>query len=499
MQDEIRSLLQFVLDLLRDYGLDDFYLELSTRNPEKSIGSDEDWERATDALREAAEASRAGAGARPGRRRVLRAEDQRAGQGRDRPHLADVDDPGRPHAARPVRARVHRRRRLPAAPGDDPPRAVRVDRAVLRRAHRALRRRVPGLARAGPGRSPSRSPDDQVELRRGRRGGAAQRTGVRVEVDAGDDRMQKKIRTHTLQKVPFLLLAGARDAEAGAVSFRFRDGTQRNGVPVDEAVAELVGWVRRRENTSPTADVPAPVARRRRPDRRVVDGAERAPRMRDLGRCGAPDGAEAWTSRCSSCATASARRTASAALDAAPARLHQSATSEAEQGCPFCRIPTLPDDDGLVVARGATVYAVLNLHPYNPGHLMVRALPARGGAGGPRRRRVGGADDRHPHRAAGAAGGRPRRTRSTSGLNLGAVAGGSLADHLHQHVVPRWGGDANFIAVIGQTKVIPQLLSETRALLADGLAGAARTRRTRRRARATGVTEPPVRARPAQR
>ena len=79
--------------------------------------------------------------------------------------------------------------------------------------------------------------------------------GVRVEVDAGDDRMQKKIRTHTLQKVPFLLLAGARDAEAGAVSFRFRDGSQLNGVPVESAVATLVDWVRRRENTSPDAEV----------------------------------------------------------------------------------------------------------------------------------------------------------------------------------------------------------------------------------------------------
>jgi len=78
---------------------------------------------------------------------------------------------------------------------------------------------------------------------------------VRVDVDAGDDRMQKKIRTHTLAKVPFLLLAGARDAEAGAVSFRFRDGTQRNGVPVESAVATLVDWVRRRENASPSAEL----------------------------------------------------------------------------------------------------------------------------------------------------------------------------------------------------------------------------------------------------
>jgi threonyl-tRNA synthetase len=77
---------------------------------------------------------------------------------------------------------------------------------------------------------------------------------IRVEVDTSDDRMQKKIRTHTLAKVPFLLLVGARDAEAGAVSFRFRDGTQRNGVPVAEAVELIAGWIGRRDNTSPTAE-----------------------------------------------------------------------------------------------------------------------------------------------------------------------------------------------------------------------------------------------------
>ena len=79
--------------------------------------------------------------------------------------------------------------------------------------------------------------------------------GVRVEVDAGDDRMQKKIRTHTLAKVPFMLLAGARDIEAGAVSFRFRDGTQRNGVPVAEATATIVDWIANRNNASPTAEL----------------------------------------------------------------------------------------------------------------------------------------------------------------------------------------------------------------------------------------------------
>ena len=94
MPDELKSLLRFVLDLLRDYGLDDFYLELSTRNPEKSVGTDENWEKATEALRQAAERVRPGAGAGPGRRGVLRPEDQRAGQGRDRADLADVHHPG---------------------------------------------------------------------------------------------------------------------------------------------------------------------------------------------------------------------------------------------------------------------------------------------------------------------------------------------------------------------------------------------------------------------
>jgi threonyl-tRNA synthetase len=87
--------------------------------------------------------------------------------------------------------------------------------------------------------------------------------GIRAEADHSDDRMQKKIRTHTTQKVPFLLLAGAKDVEAGAVSFRFRDGSQINGVPVPDAVDAIVDWVRRRVNASPTAEnlpVRAPIA-----------------------------------------------------------------------------------------------------------------------------------------------------------------------------------------------------------------------------------------------
>lgn len=135
-------------------------------------------------------------------------------------------------------------------------------------------------------------------------------------------------------------------------------------------------------------------------------------------------------------------------------------------GCPFCRIPTLDDREGLVLARGETVYAVLNLHPYNPGHLMV--VPYR---------HVAGLEDltddetvelmTFTRRAVAAVRSVSSPPGFNIGLNLGAVAGGSLADHLHQHVVPRWGGDANFITVLAGTKVIPQLLAETRDLVAD--------------------------------
>ena len=140
--------------------------------------------------------------------------------------------------------------------------------------------------------------------------------------------------------------------------------------------------------------------------------------------------------------------------------------STAEGGCPFCRIPTLDDRTGLVLARGETVYAVLNLHPYNPGHLMV--VPYR---------HVAGLDELTADETVELMGFTRRAVdavRAASsphgfnvGLNLGHVAGGSLADHLHQHVVPRWGGDANFITVLAGTKVIPQLLADTRDLIAD--------------------------------
>lgn len=132
---------------------------------------------------------------------------------------------------------------------------------------------------------------------------------------------------------------------------------------------------------------------------------------------------------------------------------------------PFTDIPAMSDEDGLMVARGELVYAVLNLYPYNPGHLMV--VPYR---------RVSELEDLDEAESAELMAFTQKAIRVIKavsrphgfnvGLNLGVSAGGSLAEHLHMHVVPRWGGDANFITIIGGAKVIPQLLSQTRELLA---------------------------------
>jgi ATP adenylyltransferase len=142
------------------------------------------------------------------------------------------------------------------------------------------------------------------------------------------------------------------------------------------------------------------------------------------------------------------------------------AGTAAGDGCPFCEIPKLSDEDGLIIFRGATVYAVLNLYPYNSGHLMV--VPYRHVAD------YTDLDDAETGELAEFTKRAVQALRKASGaqgfnvgMNLGHVAGAGIAAHLHQHVVPRWGGDTNFMPVVGRTKVLPQLLRETRELLAD--------------------------------
>ena len=133
--------------------------------------------------------------------------------------------------------------------------------------------------------------------------------------------------------------------------------------------------------------------------------------------------------------------------------------------CPFCRVPSLPDDEGLVLHRGETAYAVLNLYPYSPGHLMVCPY-----------RHIADYTETTDEETAEIAAMTKRAmtvVRSVShaggfniGMNQGHIAGAGIAAHLHQHVVPRWPGDQNFMPIIGRTKTLPELLSDTHDLLA---------------------------------
>ena len=139
--------------------------------------------------------------------------------------------------------------------------------------------------------------------------------------------------------------------------------------------------------------------------------------------------------------------------------------TQAGDDCPFCRVPGLPDDEALIVYRGELCFVVLNLYPYNPGHMLIcpyrhiadyteltdpevtefsrltqQAMTAMRSVAGPQGFNIG--------------------------MNQGSIGGAGIAGHLHQHVVPRWGGDTNFLTVVGGTKTMPTLLEETRELLA---------------------------------
>jgi ATP adenylyltransferase len=140
--------------------------------------------------------------------------------------------------------------------------------------------------------------------------------------------------------------------------------------------------------------------------------------------------------------------------------------SDPAESCPFCRAPALPDEEGLVVARGELAFTVLNLYPYNSGHVMVcpyrhvadytdLTVSETAEVAAQTKQAIGAL------RAASGAHG------FNVGMNLGGVAGAGIAGHLHQHIVPRWGGDTNFMPVVGRTKVLPELLADTRKLLAE--------------------------------
>jgi ATP adenylyltransferase len=139
---------------------------------------------------------------------------------------------------------------------------------------------------------------------------------------------------------------------------------------------------------------------------------------------------------------------------------------DSEGECPFCRIPSLDDTEGLVVRRGDLAYVVLNLYPYAPGHLMIcpyRHIADYTETTAEEAQEIGSLTKEAMHTLRGVSG----VQGFNIGMNQGAVAGAGIAAHLHQHVVPRWLGDQNFMPIIGQTKTLPELLQSTRDLLTE--------------------------------
>jgi threonyl-tRNA synthetase len=243
---ELKSLLRFVLDLLRDYGLADFYLELSTRDEtkEKFVGSDEDWAHATEMLAEAAQES------------GLELVDDPGGAAFYGPKISVQarDAIGRTWQLSTIQLDYNEPKRFgleyQAADGSrqEP---IMIHRALFGSIERFFGILTEHYAGAFP---PWLAPVQVVGIPIADAhvpyleevAARLREHGIRVEVDAGDERMQKKIRTAQRQKVPFMLLAGDADVAAGAVSFRFRDGSQRNEVPVAEAIEQIVNAVRDR-------------------------------------------------------------------------------------------------------------------------------------------------------------------------------------------------------------------------------------------------------------
>ena len=241
MGGELQNLLSFVLDLLRDYGLDDFYLELSTRNPEKSIGTEQEWEQATAALAQAAAQSGLelvpdpGGAAFYGPKISVQARDAIGRTWQMSTIQVDFQLPQR-FALEYQSAEGTRER------------PIMIHRALFGSIERFFGVLLEHYAGAFP---PWLAPvqvvgipiaDVHIDYLEGV-ATALQEQGIRIEVDASDERMQKKIRTAQTQKVPFMLIAGDEDVAANAVSFRFRDGSQENGVPIASAIAKIVEMV----------------------------------------------------------------------------------------------------------------------------------------------------------------------------------------------------------------------------------------------------------------
>ena len=244
MAEELDNLLKFVLNLLKDYGLDDFYLELSTKNSEKSVGTDAEWIQATETLRKAAEAQNI----------PLVMDEEGAAFYGPKISVQAKDALGRTWQMSTIQLDFQLPQKFELEYKDKDgsiKRPVMIHRALFGSIERFFGVLLEHYAGAFP---PWLAPvqvvcipiaDTHIEYLT-QISQKLRSKGVRVEIDSSDDRMQKKIRTAQTQKVPFMLIAGDQDVSANAVSFRFRDGTQENSVSVDDAVKRIIDAIDKR-------------------------------------------------------------------------------------------------------------------------------------------------------------------------------------------------------------------------------------------------------------
>ena len=244
MAEELDNLLKFVLNLLKDYGLDDFYLELSTKNSEKSVGTDAEWIQATETLRKAAEAQNI----------PLVMDEGGAAFYGPKISVQAKDALGRTWQMSTIQLDFQLPQKFELEYKDKDgsiKRPVMIHRALFGSIERFFGVLLEHYAGAFP---PWLAPvqvvcipiaDTHIDYLT-KVTQKLRAKGVRVEIDASDDRMQKKIRTAQTQKVPFMLIAGDQDVSADAVSFRFRDGTQENSVSVDDAVKRIIDAIDKR-------------------------------------------------------------------------------------------------------------------------------------------------------------------------------------------------------------------------------------------------------------
>ena len=244
MVGELDSLLTFVLNLLRDYGLNDFYLELSTKNPEKFVGEDADWAEATEALRKAATAQNL---------ELVLDEGGAAFYG-PKISVQAKDAIGRTWQMSTIQVDFQLPQRFEleySATDGTRQRPVMIHRALFGSIERFFGVLTEHYSGAFP---PWLAPVQAIGIPVADTFGdylgdviqQMRKAGIRAELDSSDDRMQKKVRNAQMQKIPFMVIAGEEDQKAGAVSFRYRNGEQKNGIPIQDAIAEIKKVVQER-------------------------------------------------------------------------------------------------------------------------------------------------------------------------------------------------------------------------------------------------------------